>query len=559
MNPVIVALDLGGTWLKGIAARVVNNLCEPLSAPQRIPNPLASTSSAEKFADEVAAFCQELAQGNAISIVTGATAGEVDAAGKNYICAGEHLGVMGKEPWVEILAQKLQCPINLLNDAETFLLGASTRGLVPPDQNVGALVIGTGLGFAVSRMGRWWKPARRSLHFGAMTTESSDYNQLVSAVRAAECGVFNSPSEFRDIYIDALTNVTASAVHLFYLNTVVFGGGAVDAAKAAEFDLAQAVRQRLSERLLPGFSAPKIYAAENGNQILLEGALALGMGNLVAEEARFASNFQNLSTERRSEGPTIDTFSPQEITRHILLEESKAAQRLVSQSEKLSQGATILADALHTGGRVIYLGAGTSGRIGALDAVEIPCTFGMSPDRFVAVIAGGVADAALTIEDQFEEDTSSVGDLILLGLNPNDAVVGISASGTAYFVRSGLAYARSVGAKTIFIHEATVAEDDLADLYIRMESGTEVIAGSTRMKAGTATKKILNSLSTTTMILLGKVRQGEMIDLHCCNAKLRERAARILARQTDLSLEAAEELLSANGYHLKAALDAARQ
>jgi len=297
-----------------------------------------------------------------------------------------------------------------------------------------------------------------------------------------------------------------------------------------------------------------VIAVEEANRTILDGALALAAGDLAGESARFNRDFARLSTEAGSGGPGIETLAPEAIALRLAREEAEAAQRFLSQAPALAEGAAMAAEAIRQGNRVIYLGAGTSGRVGAMDAVEIPCTFGLGADRFLAVIAGGVADAALTIEGQFEEDTSSVADLLLLGLRPGDLVVGISASGTAFFVRSGLGFARAIGAKTILIHEAGL-EDRLADLAIRLESGPEAIAGSTRMKAGTATKKALNILSSTAMILLEKVRGGEMIDLNCCNAKLRERAIRILARQGGLPREEAATLLASHRHNLRAALD----
>jgi N-acetylmuramic acid 6-phosphate (MurNAc-6-P) etherase len=165
-----------------------------------------------------------------------------------------------------------------------------------------------------------------------------------------------------------------------------------------------------------------------------------------------------------------------------------------------------------------------------------------------------VADAALIIEGQCEEDISSVADLLLLNLQPHDVVVGISASGTAFFVRSALAFAQTKKCRTIFVHEAEIA--DSVDLSIRLHSGPEKIRGSTRLKAGTATKKALNILSTTAMILLGKVREGEMIDLQCTNEKLRARAVRILSRLSGKSPVEGLELLKDNDYQLRSALEA---
>lgn len=552
MNPLIIALDLGGTWMKGTSAVVQNHHIGTVSKTLRKPNPLSVSRTAEEFATAVESFCLELTEGIAPCAIAAATAGEVNATGDGYLCAGSHLGVMGTTPWVKILAEKLNCPVTLINDAEAFLLGAAEQGRVPSNQNIGALVIGTGLGFAMARKGRWWKPSRRLIHLGAIQTGDGDYNQLISAVRDSDQNLFSTDAA--GAYLDALAGVIVTSIHLFHLETVLLGGGLVDAAKSAKIDLIATMKMRIPAKLLPGYSYPEIVAVENGNSTILEGTLALAAGNLAAETARFQKPFTQLATESGSTGPGIETFSPEKIIIRLANEEAEAARRFCSQTSALATGASMVAKAIQNGGRVIYLGAGTSGRVGALDAVEIPCTFGLAEDRFVAVIAGGVADAALTIEDQFEEDTSSVADLILVGLRADDVVIGVSASGSAFFVRSGLGFARTRCAKTFFIHEANL-EESLADLSMRLESGPEIITGSTRMKAGTATKKALNILSTTAMILLGKVRSGEMIDLQCSNAKLRARAVRILSRLKNIPKDEALQLLAENNYRLRKALD----
>ena len=175
------------------------------------------------------------------------------------------------------------------------------------------------------------------------------------------------------------------------------------------------------------------------------------------------------------------------------------------------------------------LGDATSWRIAAMDAVEIPCTYGFPEDRILAVIAGGISDAAIEIESDFEEDASAVPEMLLINIKPEDIVIGISASGSAYFVQSALAFAKNRGALSVLI-QTKLPEKKLpfCDHVIPLNSGNEVVAGSTRMKAGTATKKVLNFLSSTIMIKMGKVVGAYMIDVACINNKLVERAQAIL-------------------------------
>jgi N-acetylmuramic acid 6-phosphate etherase len=213
--------------------------------------------------------------------------------------------------------------------------------------------------------------------------------------------------------------------------------------------------------------------------------------------------------------------------------------------------ALVVSRSLQCGGRLIYLGAGTSGRIAAMDAVEIPCTFGMPAEKVIALIAGGVSDAAHTIESDFEEDASSLPELLLLNLTEKDVVIGVSASGSAHYVLSGLHFAWQRKAYTVLIQQAV---PQVIPIYcqqvIPLQSGAEVVAGSTRMKAGTATKKILNYISTTAMILCGKVHGSYMADLQCSNNKLVLRAQKIIEIVFQLSADESKTVLKDNDYNL---------
>jgi N-acetylmuramic acid 6-phosphate etherase len=554
MNEVILALDLGGTWMKGCASPWPEETPFPVRNVRRIRTPLEGSRDADGFAAAVAAFCRELAGGGSIRAIVAATAGEVDAQGKRYLCAGAHLGVMGSTPWGDRLEARLSCPVTLINDAEAFLLGAAVRHLVPDQGAVGALVLGTGLGFAMARDGRWWRPNRRLIHLGAILCADGDFNAMVSAVRASEEGVFSEGTSGLAAYLGRLSAAIATAVNLFQLDTVLLGGGGVDALQGTGIDWLSELKKAGPARLLPRAASVSLVPVDRANQVILEGTLTLARGNAHALQGRAKKSFRGLGTERGGFLAGMETRSPVAIAARLCEEEAAAAGRLSSQAEALARGASLVADTVRRNGRVFYVGAGTSGRLGALDAVEIPCTFGVERRHFQAIIAGGVSDAALTIEGGGEEDVSSVPDLILAGLQAGDLVVGITASATAYFVRSALAFARSRGAATILVHENPV-EAGVADLSIRLESGAEPIAGSTRMKAGTATKKVLNALSTVAMVLLGKVREGEMIDLDCNNEKLRERAVRILSSLRRMPEESARELLKQNGFQLRAALE----
>jgi N-acetylmuramic acid 6-phosphate etherase len=208
------------------------------------------------------------------------------------------------------------------------------------------------------------------------------------------------------------------------------------------------------------------------------------------------------------------------------------------------------------GGRLIYLGAGTSGRLGVLDASEAPPTFQVEPGRIVGIIAGG--DSALRKSSEGKEDDprGAAAELDTLHLTPNDTVLGIAAGGTTPYVVGGVGYAKSVqpGALTGMLVCSPIARPLGVDHLLVVAVGPEVLTGSTRMKAGTATKLALNTISTTLMIRSGRVFENLMVDVRATNAKLRDRAARIVATLTGLSREASFELLERAGGAVKTAV-----
>jgi N-acetylmuramic acid 6-phosphate etherase len=557
-----VALDLGGTWIKG-GAGGSETLLPSLDSirAHRWPNPLAVVRTAEEYAEVIVSCCRELAGGKKIASVAISTAGEVAPSGRAYRTAAHHLAAMTLSGWLDLAEEKLGCQISLINDAEAFLLGVAASGRLPARGQVAGVAVGTGLGFCVVRDGRWWKPGRRLNLLGSILVPDGNYDTWSSAVRAAHASGGDLHALLsgkngvapRDAYLSGLARILASAATLFQLDRIFLGGGLSEAASGVP--LAAELTALLPPLLLPGQAMPEIEVVEKGNLEVLRGTLALAAGLATGNDIAFEGSFGTLATEQAGQTLRIEENPPEEIARLLAESESEAANRFLSSAPLLGTQASILRSKLSAGGRAIYVGAGTSGRLAAIDAVEIPCTFGMARERFVAVIAGGIADAAVSIEEDAEEDFSAVPDLVLLNPGPDDFVVGISASGTAFFVRSALAYARARGAHTLLLHEAGLERSDFFDASIPLHSGGELVRGSTRMKAGTATKKALNILSTTAMILMGKVRSGYMVDLDSSNRKLQERAARILADLGRISLEEAGLRLAACQGNLLRALD----
>jgi N-acetylmuramic acid 6-phosphate etherase len=207
------------------------------------------------------------------------------------------------------------------------------------------------------------------------------------------------------------------------------------------------------------------------------------------------------------------------------------------------------------GGRLIYLGAGTSGRLGVLDAVECPPTFGTDPGEVLGLIAGGERAFLRAVEGAEDDPELAVADLQAVGLTAHDVVVGIAASGRTPYVIGGLGYARAVGAATVSVACNVGAKiSECADVAIEVDSGPEVLTGSTRLKAGTAQKLVCNMLSTASMIRTGKVFHNLMVDVRPTNAKLVDRARRIVSAATGADPETADAAIDAAGGHAKTAV-----
>jgi N-acetylmuramic acid 6-phosphate etherase len=239
----------------------------------------------------------------------------------------------------------------------------------------------------------------------------------------------------------------------------------------------------------------------------------------------------------------------------VIGEDKKVIAAVHKEKERIALGVEIIAQALKKGGRIIFVGAGTSGRLGVVEASEMPPTFGTSPNTVQAIMAGGqdaVFRAKEGVEDNYEEGARSIA---RLRLSKKDVVVGVSASGMTPFVRGALTRARKAGAKIIFVTCWPGSElQTFVDLQIAPAVGPEVIAGSTRLKAGTATKMVLNMLTTIAMIKVGKTYGNLMVDVQTGSEKLKDRARRIIGVVTGIDYDAADALLKHAKWNVKAAI-----
>lgn len=268
------------------------------------------------------------------------------------------------------------------------------------------------------------------------------------------------------------------------------------------------------------------------------------------------NKLSSLMTERRNERTmNIDQLSTREIISLMNKEDQSVAKAVEDALPQVEVATEAVYEALKTGGRLLYVGAGTSGRLGIIDASECPPTFRTDPNMVKAVMAGGKKAMFEAVEGVEDNEDEGANDLKTERLTKNDAVIGIAASGRTPYVMGALKYANQVGAKTISLTCNQGSEIAcFADHPIETIVGPEVITGSTRLKAATAHKMVLNMISTTTMIKLGKVFENLMVDLKASNYKLIERAKRIVASVTDVSVEEAGLTLSDANQDVKAAI-----
>jgi N-acetylmuramic acid 6-phosphate etherase len=264
-----------------------------------------------------------------------------------------------------------------------------------------------------------------------------------------------------------------------------------------------------------------------------------------------------LTEQPNPRSENLEKMAARELVELFVDEEKSVQEALRGASNDLAKAIEMVVRRLRENGRLFYIGAGSSGRLGVLDASEIPPTFGASPELVQGIIAGGITALHRSVEGAEDEESSGALAVDERAVKATDAVVGITASGRTPFVLGALNRASSLGAKTILINcnpDSSVKVD--ADLVISLAVGPEILTGSTRLKAGTATKVALNIISTGAMVALGKVRGNLMIDLHTSSAKLRDRAARVVAQLADCDYESARQRLEAARWNLRSVIAA---
>ncbi len=270
--------------------------------------------------------------------------------------------------------------------------------------------------------------------------------------------------------------------------------------------------------------------------------LSLDLGKLLTEQRNPASK-------------DLDALSTEGVLRLINSQDKLVPVAVEREIPYIAQAVELVVAAFRSGGRLIYVGAGTSGRLGIVDASECPPTFGSDPGQVIGLIAGGHAAMFQSQEGAEDNEEQASHDLRKLALGDRDVVCGIAASRRTPYVVAAVRYARAVGARTLYVTTNPRADFDLdVDVAICPEVGPEVLMGSTRMKSGTAQKLVLNMLTTTAMVRLGKVFENMMVDLQLTNNKLVARSRRIVMIATGVPYEAADSALTEAGGHVKTAI-----
>lgn len=289
---------------------------------------------------------------------------------------------------------------------------------------------------------------------------------------------------------------------------------------------------------------------------------------------------QRLTEQRNPRTQDIDRASPRELVALLNAEERRVAEAVAEEADRIAEAMALVEAAFRSGGRLLYVGAGTSGRLGVLDATECPPTFGTPPELVVGIIAGGTPALLRAVEGAEDDVNAAMAEMDARRVGPADVVVGIAASGVTPFVRAALGRAQTLGARTVFLAcaEPPALLRETCDVCIVVRTGPEAVTGSTRLKAGTATKLVLNTLTTGALIRLGKTYGNLMVDLQATNAKLVDRGERIVMEiagvdraqataaiaaaggrvrtaivmlRRSVNREAAEQLLAAHDYHLR--------
>ena len=347
------------------------------------------------------------------------------------------------------------------------------------------------------------------------------------------------------------TEAVAARLHLLAPKVVLLGG-----LFHRDSIYAHTFKRRLKKNLPDARIAIIEQAPEFGAAWLAAEIEKLPASGLRPPEEKIDDLAAALTEQRNPRSENLEKLSARELVELFVNEEKFVHEALRGAMTELGRAVEMVTHALRNGGRLFYVGAGSSGRIGVLDASEIPPTFGATPELVQGIIAGGVTALYRSVEGAEDEESGGALALDERGVKDADIIMGITASGRTPFVMGALTRAKSLGAKTILLScNPETPPNHIIDLLLHLSVGPEILTGSTRLKAGTATKIALNIISTGAMVALGKVRGNLMIDLNASSTKLRDRAVRVVADLAGCDYKTARERLEASGWDLRSVVD----
>lgn len=568
MLSFFLSLDIGGTWIKGVIVPCSDVLSAQdialsltIDKSFKVRSNLGENYVVTDFINNLNSLLEKLKVNNyKLKAIGISTAGIVKYNGSGLSFCAPHLQILKSNKWIEFLKNKFHVPVVLINDAEAVTIGAAALGYCGGDNCYGIAPIGTGLGFMVLRNGRRWtmNNALQLPLLGSICTPQGSFDDIASVSILAKYSnslenIFTEPkyAQLRREYVENLARIFYSAGIIYGVNIIYIAGGLANAVASSHWNLEKELSIQLENHIGPLLKNLKIKVLKEGNKLQLIGSVLLARGIYYSTITDKKLKYADIITEKPYDSSLmLHTMNTTDILQKLIKLEEKSGNKLKKVLPILAEVIDKIYNRLKDGGRLVYVGCGTSGRLAAIDTVELSCTFGFPRDKVLTFIAGGVTDAAIDIERNFEEDANSVPELLMANITSKDVIIGISVSGKAKYVRSALLYGKVQKALTIMIQASESSVNVVADNLLPLYSGLELIAGSTRMKAGTATKKLLNFISTTVMIKLGKVHGSFMTNLECLNDKLIERAINILKTLFQISRSEALKELANHNYNL---------
>lgn len=437
MKRNFLGIDIGGTWLKEMliscndtcSAQQLATSCRKMTSV-RVKSHLTAGSTVSTFIHSLSCLLQELkVETGKLDGIGVSTAGIVRYDGSGMQLCASHLSALMSPEWIIYLREKTGVSVTLVNDAEAACIGAAGLNYLSGNVCYGIAPIGTGLGFVVLRNGRRWCDSSVQLPLlGSVYAQSgSNFDSLVGVSQYAQLGPSNSLKEFitdpeyenlRNGYLDHLAGVIYSSSVLYGVEEFCIAGGFANAVSSWGWDIKTELEKRLLHYPVYNQKSLHVRIFEEGNQLPLIGVVLLARGNYLAIRGSKTLPYSEMQTEKPYDASImLHQLSTASVLEKLFMLEQEAGAKLKKSLPVLCSVVDQIVPKLSNGGRLIYVGCGTSGRLAAIDAVELACTFGFPRDKVLTFISGGVMDAAIDIEQNFEEDASAIPELLMANIS----------------------------------------------------------------------------------------------------------------------------------------------